>query len=397
MGYWKERQIKSEEQGFDDIDTFVSEECINDSYMQNWIRDNAEGFGKCSYCPKVKESSAYVSMHTFMNKIKDTLDVYYDDAENRLPYDSETGEYWGTVYDNYDIIYELAENLGLDTESKLMCDIADILHDKSRCENDSSEAKRFFELLDYSWQSFCDKVKYQSRYFFNEEESNEDDKYSPLDILNMLANDFIRQRCFTDFEPNITFYRCRGFSSKNDIKTNVEDLCSPPKNSAFCNRLSAEGISVFYGAFDKNTAMTEVANSEYKFIVCAEFKNKVNIRCLDITKLQSLTISYFDTEDLQKQAKSRFYKVLNSVFSAPITGLKGVEYAPLQVFAEYCRSKFNIDGIVYNSSKCPDKKCIVLFYNHNHFLSKNSKMNIGDIEIYEPKISYEFRKSYIKL
>ena len=74
----------------------------------------------------------------------------------------------------------------------------------------------------------------------------------------------------------------------------------------FLNRMSPAGISMFYGASDKDTAKKEVLNEEWKDsqITKGTFALKQDLQIIDLTHLPEIP-SIFD-----KSNRKNYYKIL---------------------------------------------------------------------------------------
>ena len=179
----------------------------------------------------------------------------------------------------------------------------------------------------------------------------------------------------------------------------MEELVSPKSPIPSANRMSAEGISAFYGAFEKSVALKEVANKYNSYAVCAEFNAANELTCLDLTKISNMPVpDAFDIENADVLQKNLFLKELYNQLTKPFQDYKNIEYVPVQVFAEYCKFVLKVDGIIYGSSKVSDGKCLVLFFDHDQCIGTNDtcfpkepKLNLVNTEIYDVSIDFVFQ------
>ena len=143
--------------------------------------------------------------------------------------------------------------------------------------------------------------------------------------------------------------------------------------------MSAEGISVFYGADNAETVLAEIDYGEPAATVAA-FENTKLLHILDLTDTSKYVVpSLFDSERRHLREAAIFLKELNKDLTREITEMSAIEYVPAQVVAEYFRYLYTfegnpIDGIAYSSSKHPDGVCYVLFFSHSQF--KNEEDSI---------------------
>lgn len=121
---------------------------------------------------------------------------------------------------------------------------------------------------------------------------------------------------------------------------------------------------MFYGAFDKETAIEEsIKSKDEKCLVVGEFSTIREMNVVDLTKLPN-NISIW-MENWQGYA---FLKAFHKDITQPLhaDGKEEIEYVPSQIFTEYLRWMFkdksgkNIDGLIYQSCKT-NKANIVLF------------------------------------
>lgn len=127
---------------------------------------------------------------------------------------------------------------------------------------------------------------------------------------------------------------------------------------------------MFYGAFDRNTAILETFDSCQKdaytrVITTAAFHVQRALTVLDLTNLPKPP-SFFGSRDLHYGV--RFLHEFEKDLVKPIErdDREHIEYVPSQIVAEYFRYRFRpenqdrLDGIVYRSSKT-DKPACALF------------------------------------
>jgi len=136
--------------------------------------------------------------------------------------------------------------------------------------------------------------------------------------------------------------------------------------------MSPAGISMFYGSFEIETAISETYETEKKVskeLVCATFNPVRALYVIDLSEKVEIP-SLFDEIKREDRFLLKFLKDFISDFSKPIERIDRahVDYVPTQVVTEYIRHIFphtrfgsEIDGIVYPSSKDKALKCVVIF------------------------------------
>lgn len=168
----------------------------------------------------------------------------------------------------------------------------------------------------------------------------------------------------------------------HDKKTEIElakDLSSPPHEKAKSNRMSAEGISIFYGTDSAKTAIAEIYDQRYRFATTAIFQNLYDIQVIDLTQIANIPYpSLFDEERRGYRESLAFLRELNDNLTRPIESMESIEYIPAQIVAEYFRFLYtyqgkSIDGIIYRSSKVKDGVCYALFFDQSQCLESDPK------------------------
>ena len=175
--------------------------------------------------------------------------------------------------------------------------------------------------------------------------------------------------------------------------TSLSDFCPPPSEKACAGRMNAEGIAVLYLTLDPETARSETDMVNKQFASIASFRVEDSLVVLDLTKLNSIRVpSIFDTDGRPKISTIRFLKRFNEQISQKVS-LEQVDYVPTQIVTEYFRylnssGTQKYQGILYNSAKKHDGKCLVLFLTREDVLE--GKYGIHII----PRQTQYFRKKY---
>lgn len=346
---------------------------FTDFYLKQYIKRNGHD-GVCSYCGEKHDS--VLDMRSFMDYVisrlskrlcpLDDADLplassYLDKDEDRLPGVRRAGCYLlPDSAEQYDSISDLLDSYGLYTpDNKLNDDISSCFSHEEWTQHDA-----FGEDLDKDlsreWKSFVEMVKYKKRYtFFSDSLFQREEKWRD-DVLTE-----IRQICesilVSALPKNTILYRGRPNDSGKAI-TSFDDLTSPPVEYAKENRMSAAGISVFYGAFAKATSIAEIRNYKPESkIDLGEFYTTKELTVVDLFKIPKILSFWMPKYYIEY----KFLRKFHDEITKPALDTHGIEYVPTQIFTEYirymCRKK--IDGIIYKSSLTNDKN-IVLFYDN---------------------------------
>lgn len=276
--------------------------------------------------------------------------------------------------------------------------IYNTIADISWCKADPY-AERDYESELYTWHSFCELVKHRVRYVFYKSKNvvEEYDLSNPVNILEIVGEYIMGLNLIRCLPPNTTLYRGRLHTEENQY-SQASDFAPPPVTKAKANRMSAEGISMFYAAFDEDTVIKEIYNSD-EYATIAKFKTSRPLTVIDLTKLNKISLpSIFDEERRQQRSAVIFLKEFAEEISRKVEAYPSIEYVPTQIVTEYFRYVFNsdrygdIDGIVYNSAQNAKGRCVVLFMNNSDFSIDDRSM----VDIHSFKCQ-QYKKQFIKI
>lgn len=336
----------------------ICSECVENSALEEYIV-NEEVEGRCSYCI---EEGWVVESGELMEYIKISILTEYDRAVECLGYDGREGGFQGTTYDSDELVDEIREldEIAEDFREELV----DFLSDEMWCDIDPYGDDESF-ILRHTWEYFVELIKTKRRYFFwktdNDEESTDYASNTHL-ILEDIAQNIIDLNLIASLERATVIYRGR----RGNLTPSCEKLGPPPSEKAQQNRMSPAGISMFYGAFDQETIIAEILDENlFEPVTIGSFKTTQDFSVIDFTKLPQF-ISIFDKEDRGFREKLMFMKSFLRDFVSPIEkdGREHVDSVPTQIVTEFIRDFFlsyNVQGILYPSSK-NNKKCCVLFF-----------------------------------
>jgi hypothetical protein len=172
-------------------------------------------------------------------------------------------------------------------------------------------------------------------------------------------------KLISEVPEGTAFYRGRLVGYASEKMTGAKKLGPAPADKAAANRMSPEGVPMFYGSASSETAIREIAahgTSEYARI--GAFRNQRPLILLDLTALPELP-SIFDKEARNRNGVLRFFKHFADNVTAPIRpdGRPHVEYVPTQVVTEFFRwvPTRKIDGIKLSSAQ-DGQDTYVLFF-----------------------------------
>ncbi|MHA6933589.1 HEPN-associated N-terminal domain-containing protein [Ralstonia pseudosolanacearum] len=371
MGRVKDWLAAEQRQGFDSHDSRVCTRCIEDYALRAFIENNGETTHPCSYCAPDAGNERSVRFNDFMRFLLKGIGTEWGDPNDEgVPW--EQG--WvGKVYGSYELLTDHLD-IGFRTE-QLFNDIHRSLNDRQWCQKSFYELKQH-QALSAGWQEFTEVVRHESRYlFFRREDPRAkwrgSEEIQPSDFLDALGGVISNCGLYTALAAGVSLCRLRVHAP--DMKlSRAQELGPPPaKLARFANRMSAAGITAFYGAFDKATAIAETASStvEPKGATLGNFKLLRDLYLVDFTKVPAAP-SIFEPDSYFKRHGVRFLHRFLDDFTAPIQkdGREHIEYVPTQIVSEYLRFVHRgpedrpIDGILYRSARHQGQNACVLFF-----------------------------------
>lgn len=371
MGLAKNDLIMCQERGYAHCDRYVCRDCVGNKALQKYISNNGH-MARCHYCGKRRK---IVTVEDLLAPIMSGIKFQYENADN---YNFD-GEIPSSVH-TYELIhYELSDDLQI-TSKELLDDISNTIDGIYWCETDPYIEKQYETEL-YSWYSFCALVKHKVRYVFYRSKNivEEYDLSNPVNILKTVEEYIKGLKLIRRLPQNTKVYRGRLHTRENQY-TQASDFGPPPVTKAKANRMSAEGISMFYAAFDENTAIKEIYSSE-EYATIAQFKTSRSLTVIDLTKLNNMSLpSIFDDERRQLRSSIIFLKAFANEISRKVEEYPSIEYVPTQIVTEYFRYVFQsdkygaIDGIIYNSAQNVEGCCVALFMNDSDFFHDEKSM-----------------------
>jgi hypothetical protein len=354
---------------------FVCAKCIDEEVIQSFIGDNAER-KVCSFCGKRSNKSIAAPLKDVAEFIERGISGHYEDPANCLGHDSSEGGYQGTTFSTYEL---LAYEVGLDfpnDDGRLLQALCNAIETELWCETDPygmSPEQR----LSFSWESFCERIKYQRRYFFLGRIPENGVLSDPSEILHQIFSFAEDAGLFVTLPAESTMYRTR-YQPIGCRYRSSADLGPPPIDKAVqTNRMSPPGIVMMYASEQRTTALAETADTPGDYAVGC-FVTKRNALVLDLTSLPRIPSIFEeipDSSEYDPRPRRLFLHQIADDISRPIArdDRVHVEYVPTQVVTEYLRTVTNvdnqrIDGIRYRSSRRPSGSSLVLFVDQNHLI-----------------------------
>ncbi|MES2096822.1 MAG: HEPN-associated N-terminal domain-containing protein [Pseudomonadota bacterium] len=343
---------------------FLCVECFGDDDLKRVIRRYGQK-GRCAFCQSRKVAVMPVwGMADFLERI---LRRNYAEAVNELPYDSGEGGYQGSSVSN---TWEaLIEDIGLPLrgagEEELGTALAEAIGDELWCSPNWTSLDPD-ESLKFSWEEFCNTVKHQRRYFFQnfgKSTHNDPDDRSPAEFLDELRELIDSENLVKEVPAGLALYRARP-RKRGERFTDAADLGPPPADRALqSNRMNPPGIPMFYGADNKALALSEVRKRRASV---GKFRTTRPVSLLDLSKLPRIP-GFFANGSRSRRLKLAFLHDFRDDIVKPVPRDERVhvDYLPTQVFTEYLRDVefggVKLDGIRYPSATGTGGTNVVLF------------------------------------
>ncbi|GAA6169766.1 RES family NAD+ phosphorylase [Sessilibacter corallicola] len=220
------------------------------------------------------------------------------------------------------------------------------------------------------WGNFIDSIHHQHRFF---------NKYGKeyLDKLFESLFQYIQDNpdWITTIDSNTTIFRARIATDekiRESIKTApIEQLGPTPCHLATNQRMSPDGISVLYGALNRETCINEIRPLVGDTVVSAEFRALKEIKLLNLNTLEkfSVCLDIFDDKYLQYTHSEHFFKELIFLMSRPAREEHKNSYLPTQIIFEYLSIKMGpeLDDLLYSSVQSNHAgNCLALFPNSSN-------------------------------
>lgn len=371
--------------GYRGTDRTVCPSHVGDSVLKAAIQDNLSE-PTCSYCDVSGSASEPVAapldalLETFMVGVRSLYEPYEGPDTPTISDFLRMGD-----ADEREVVAEVFEHAAIQGNQapyELIGDIADALVVDHWVRREWQRLSPS-ETLWYSWESFKELVKHETRFFFmtTPDDPADDERLNPARFFHELATVLASTAAIFPVNCPSPLFRGRMFPTKPTPRemeklANAEQLGSPPESLASANRMSPAGISMFYGATDLATAIAEIgAHSPHAYAVTGQFVPVRDIRLVDLTHLPEPP-SIFDPTQHRAYHLAKFLRqfVEDLEQSIVLDGREHIDYVPTQVFTEYLRLSFpgRVDGLMFPSAQGPGSN-VVVFYGQKFCADKGSE------------------------
>jgi len=366
MGGAKRAMMEADERGWTADDKFVCDKCVEDDHLKKIVRA-AASHNACDYCGR-KAKACAAPLEVVVETAFNTLTFFFGEpAEAGVPRDD--GEWLIEAQPTQ----EALGALGLEGHTDLLDDVASAIRNDAWVEAAGGHwaSSQDHVVLADSWSSFVEVVKHQSRFFFQNSKKTATSGPQEIEPAHFLeAVESILKSCglLKRMPAGATLFRVRERRIGEDWKPNKETMGAPPKKLARAGRMNPPGISYFYAALEKSSAIAEVVRGPPSTLVVAKFRSRRKLNVIDLTALPALP-SIFDSRERDLRESVLFLGGFVDSISKPVRkdGQEHLDYVPSQVVSEYFalamkQPKGNmVDGVIYPSAVRPGGKNLVLF------------------------------------
>lgn len=357
---------------------YLCHECVDDDYFKQIIKDEGRR-RKCSFCETVHKC---LDLDEVTEKVDVVFRENYTPSEEYPTFNLESdkvyweyhGEYPEAIISEmlkveYDIAEKIVENLVKISAYDAIREGGDNFYsDEMQYEEVKASTYGYSEI----WSEFCQSVKHYSRFFNPEAEVLLREIFLDVERIYSLEGQ-PAIRVLPDGEVDRTIFR--GRQADDDptrvkiIRTPWIELGPPPDHIASGGRMNPPGISVFYGAFERETCISELRLPVGSIGITGQFEIIRPVQVLDLTIFDNphISLSMFDPGYQRRLSQLLFLKKFHKEIRKPVLPRdETIDYLPTQVVAEFLANKFvpKIDGLIYSSSQTNGEGRNIVLFNH---------------------------------
>jgi RES domain-containing protein len=367
MGLAKAELIEVQERGWLAPDTHVCDDCVEDSYLKDLVREMASAYA-CDYCGRHAAQAIAVEADVVVQAVYDTVHTYYcEPTDAGVPYDG------GFIVPSIEIVDVLRE-LGFDGHPDFLQAVIDAEangNDFVRVADGHWVGMHPHEVLSSAWLTFSEAIKHETRFHFASKPRSGVASPYEIDIADVLPAIAERLRPQMRALPvGTTVYRARVRRRGEKWQPTAGEMGSPPKSRTSAGRMNPAGIPYLYTAFDNATARREVGitGRTSKTVFTAIFALTAPLWVMDLTALPRVP-SLFDIANKEAREQSLIVRAFVEAISTPVTkdAQEHIDYVPSQVICEYLAQVFEpregrkLGGLIYPSSVQDGGKNLVVF------------------------------------
>jgi len=342
--------------------THICADCIKDTFLKSEIQKHLVAT-KCDYCGKNALEKIAAPVSAILEPIAVALCKYYTLSCAA-----------GNEHDLFGLPRtERTESalsaLPLKCQQDFFREVLTYFGPDEVWDEETKGFSHFGKSMLFSWATFSNLVKHQQRFFLSTPLSRcrFDFDLPPVEMFEKLGQVVTEMNLHQTWQKGETLYRVRARGNNATWLLDATELGPPPNNKAGAQRMSPAGISYFYLAKDRETALAEVIGKPPCRLAIGRFSLHRSLCLLDLTQLPS--VSVFDDKHRLKYDAYCFLSEFALLISQPVEkdGREHIEYVPTQVLSEYFAKIYKqpdgnpLDGMVYFSAAREAGVNIVLF------------------------------------
>ena len=350
-------------------------DCIEDEYLKKIIEEKGE-VQLCSECGKdTRQAFTAEDMAEVLDPILHEHYEHGDEVKKFGPDDAEWYEQEGDPLSH--IVQEaLEQSFSFDD------DIVDALIENDDARPQDGEEPFFSNEINYvptrlrpyhlhEWWGFVEEDLKHNRRFFSSS-AKELFEYLFRGVETRKYWDVAQRKDLTvvrELPEGAELFRARICDSNEKLKNALADpskhLGPPPPERARAERMSVDGVAVFYGALESGTCLAELRPTIGSEAAVIKVQTTKPLRLLDFTRIKDShhVLSYFQPDFNEQAEKNIFLRQLGSLISQPVRPGRESDYLITQTMAEYLGHVHSepFDGLLYKSVQRKAGTNIVLF------------------------------------
>jgi RES domain len=343
------------------MDKRICAACVSDDYLKAEIAKSSTIDQECDYCESVAPT---IDMYNLADRCDTVIENFYEAtslSDAVIIYDrTPEGEELASVLDRI-----------VAPQQEVVADLVELLTDMW-FDFDSQEYRygeepwfvektKSAEPLSNAWNKMERSLKHEARYL------NPEAARMLENMFGTVHDDRTRegQVVIVELGANCkidTLYRARVFQTLAAMETALghpeRHIGPPPLGIGAAGRMNAKGVSVFYGATEKDIAISEVRPPVGSHVVVGAFKLIRTLRLLDLHQLGSITLkltsSPFDPATAKEAFRCAFMEILTKKLVMPVMPeLEEQGYLITQAIADFLSThpKLLLDGIIFPSAQ----------------------------------------------
>lgn len=364
----------------DDNSKWICHRCIGEDYLAAEIRATGTVVA-CSYCSRTPEEAW--TLEALSDRVMPVFNENYvlsasepEGYEYYLHKDPESSYEWER---EGDAPSEVLQTI-LHVEPEISDDLIEIFDRQSGFDprdgdfDDPYGADALYvetpfdsSELEILWTSMKNDVKHRSRFFSRAVQEFLAHIFKDLHTLNGPNGPAI-----TDLPEGEVIYRGRVAWSTDELHKLLtapsKELSAPPSKLARAGRMNAAGVSVFYGALDKDTCLAEIRAPVGASVIVAPFRTVRPLKLVNLNTMEKVyqRRSMFDPLFQSDGERCKFLRSLSKRLSAPVLPSdEQLDYVVTQVICEYLATlQPQLDGLLYPSTQRAGESVNVVLFSH---------------------------------